>query len=138
MGGIPCPTGTAALASLAAATVLPKAASHPGPGSGSSGQDVLRARVGFSASLFWGAPQALSTQGGRILDPRPLSRQVFTAAVPYAAGVISGAAGSPRDHTSESNNNSSQGSEWDGASEQGLDERQPTSSSGPLLTRCRS
>ena len=55
-------TGTAALASLAAAAVLPTAASHPGPGSGSSGQDALLVRVDSSASLFWGAPQALSTQ----------------------------------------------------------------------------
>ena len=102
-------TATAALVSLAAATVLPTAASHSGPGSGSSGQDALRARVGSSASLFWGAPQALSTQGGRILDPRPLSRLVFTAAVPYA--VISGVAWSQCDHPPESDNNSSQGLE---------------------------
>ena len=61
-------------------------------------QDAFQVRIGFSASLFWGAPWALSTQGGRILDPGPLSRRVFTAAVPYAAGVISGVAGSPRDH----------------------------------------
>ena len=72
-------TGTAALVSLAAAAVLPTAAGHPGPGSGSSGQDALRATVGSSASLFWGAPRALSTRGGGgggggILDPRPLSR----------------------------------------------------------------
>ena len=125
--------GTAALASLTAAGVLPTAASH----SGSSGQDAPLARVQSSASLFWGAPRALNTQGGCILNPRPLSQWVFMAAVPYAARVISGTAGSPCDHTQESDNNSSQGSEWDGASEQGLDEppadQQPWSFADSLL-----
>ena len=137
--------GTAALVSLTVASVLPTAAGHSGPGSGSSGQDALLAGSAPQPPSSGSPPVHPPPQGvpvprrGRILPTEPLSLRIFTAAGPSAARVISGIAGSHSTLRVITRTSPTvtlpRGRSWMKPPNGAWMSHQPTSSSGPLLPR---